>query len=94
MEKVTKLVETLKARLTRTPFKDAVASRPMSVGNQHLLVLSELSFGFGAGGGQGEGHGEEHGKGAGLGAGGGAKASPVAVVVAQGDEVRLEQVNG
>jgi uncharacterized spore protein YtfJ len=94
MEQVKKLLESIQGRLSGTAMKDAVASKPLTVGNQHVLVLSELSIGFGAGGGSGEGPGPDKGcaKGTGGGGGGGAKANPVAVVVVEQDKVRLEKI--
>jgi uncharacterized spore protein YtfJ len=80
-------------RLKTLARSNAVVSKPISVGNRHVLPLCELSLSFGGGGGTGEGleKGEQHdGQGTGGGAGGSAKAVPVAVVVVDGSDVRIE----
>lgn len=72
---------------------DIVATKPISVGDRHVLALCELSLSIGGGGGTGkELRGEENqdGEGTGGGVGGGAKATPVAVVVAEGNRVWVE----
>lgn len=72
---------------------NAVATDPISVGDRHVLALCELALNIGGGGGTGEelrNDEQENGKGVGGGVGGGAKATPVAVVVVEGDNVRIE----
>jgi len=91
MEQVKAMLDAIRRRLPGAAMKDLVASKPLSVSGQHVLVLSEFSIGFGAGGGSGDG-GKGTGKGTGGGGGGGAKASPVAVLVVEQGKVRLERV--
>jgi uncharacterized spore protein YtfJ len=71
---------------------NAVVGATLSVGDRHIIPLCEIGFAMSGGGGGGEGAGDngEVGKGIGMGGGGGAKTSPVAVIVVDGDKVRLE----
>lgn len=99
MEPLKKLIEQLTGRLKTLARGNAVVSKPISVADRHVLPLCELSFGFGGGGGIGEteedgADGAPKGKGMGGGAGGGAKVTPVAVLVADGDDLRLETLDG
>ena len=94
MEHVTNLIGLLSDRLKKAASANAVVAKPVSVGDRHIVPLCELSLSFGGGGGDAEGSakGRETGKGTGAGAGGGAKASPVAVLVVEGNDVRLEKI--
>jgi uncharacterized spore protein YtfJ len=92
MEQVTRLFEVVRAVLSRTALKDAVASRPISAGDQHVLVLSDVSVGLAAGGGSGSEPSKRHAAGTGGAGGGGAKARPVAVLVVENGEVRVEPI--
>lgn len=95
MKHVGEILEALSQQLRTLAQGNAVVAKPLSVGERHLIPLCQLSMGMGAGGGIGEGEADETagyagGKGVGGGAGGGAKVAPVAVVVIDGDDVRLE----
>lgn len=90
MEHVARLFEVVRAVLSRTALKDAVVSRPISAGDQHVLVLSDVSVGLAAGGGVGTDR--RHASGEGGGGGGGAKAKPVAVLIVEKGEIRVEPV--
>jgi len=95
MKHVTEILEALTGQLRSLARGNAVVAKPLSVGDRHLIPLCRLSMGMGAGGGIGEGEpdtgsGYQGGKGMGGGAGGGAKVAPVAVVVVEGDTVRVE----
>lgn len=94
MEHVKELIAILAERLRRLAASNAVVAKPISVGEQHVVPLCELGLSFGGGGGGGEGgaEGGAGGTGSGAAAGGGAKVSPVAVLIVEGDEVRLEKV--
>jgi len=92
MEGVRKILDVVRGRLSRAALKDVVVSKPISVGERHVLVLSEVSYGFGAGGGSGDEKGKKATSGTGVGGGGGAKASPVAVLVVDGGKVRVEKL--
>ncbi len=92
MEVIKKLLELVHERLFSAALKDAVVSKPLSAGDQHVLILSAVSVGFGAGGGEGENRGKGPAKGTGGGGGGGAKASPVAVLVVDQGKVRIESI--
>jgi uncharacterized spore protein YtfJ len=95
MKHVGEILESLSQQLRTLAQGNAVVAKPLVVGDRHLIPLCQLSMGMGAGGGIGEGDADEAagyagGKGVGGGAGGGAKVAPVAVVVVDGDDVRLE----
>ncbi len=92
MENVSKLMAVVRGVLTRTALKDAVASKPISAGDQHVLVLSDVSVGLGAGGGGGADSSKRKQTGTGAAGGGGAKAKPVAVVVVDRGEIRIDQI--
>ncbi len=94
MERIKELLEIVRARIPGAALKDAVVSKPLSAGDQHVLVLSEVSFAFagGAGGGEGSEAGKGPAKGSGSGVGAGSKASPVAVLVVEQGKVRLERI--
>jgi uncharacterized spore protein YtfJ len=92
MEGVKRILDVVRGKLSRTALKDVVVSKPISVAARHVVVLSEVSYGFGAGGGSGDEKGKRASRGSGVGGGGGAKASPVAVLVVDGDKVRVEKL--
>jgi uncharacterized spore protein YtfJ len=79
-------------RLKTMARSNAIASQPISIGNRHVLPLCKLKLSFGGGGGGSEGSSEEgqNNQGMGSGVGGSAKIVPVAVVVVDGDDVRIE----
>lgn len=82
------------ARLESLAQGSAVVAKPISVGDLHVVTLCELSLGFGGGGGGGETLTDDKGKvgGSGSGGGGGVSVSPLAVLVVEGREVRLESL--
>jgi len=88
------MFEAVTARLKGLVLKNAVVSKPISVGDRHVVTLCELSVGFGGFGGQGEGAEDGQGKGAGQGglAAGRAAACPVAVLVIDNGKVRIEHL--
>lgn len=74
---------------------NVVAAQPVSEDDRQVLPLCEFSLAFGGGGGSGE-HLEtddpsgSSGKGIGGGVGGSAKATPVAVIIADGDDISIK----
>lgn len=93
MENVKGIISLVGERLKSLAQGNVVATEPLSVGDRHVLALCELSLNFGGGGGAGEelpNDDARNGKGIGGGVGGGAKAAPVAVIVADGSDVRIE----
>jgi uncharacterized spore protein YtfJ len=94
MEHVTKLLEAVRGVLSRTALEDAVVSKPLSLGDQHVLVLSDVSVALGAGGGIGSDASKRMARGVGGGSGGAAKARPVAVLVVDKGEARIEPIGG
>lgn len=93
MEEIKKLFEGVRQRLSGAALKDSVVSKPLTAGERHVLVLSEVSVMLGGGGGTGEGaKAGKAAKGTGGGSGGMGKASPVAVLVLEQGKVRLEKI--
>jgi uncharacterized spore protein YtfJ len=90
MEHVTRLMAQVRSVLSRTALKDAVVSKPLAAGDQQLLVLSDIRLALGAGGGTGANAAKRMASGTGGGSGGAAKARPVAVLVVDKGEVRIE----
>lgn len=90
MEQVTRFMAVVKSVLSRTALKDAVVSRPLAAGDQQILVLSDVRVALGAGGGTGANAARRMASGTGGGSGGAAKARPVAVLVVDKGEVRIE----
>jgi len=94
MEQGKELVGRLRERLAKVAASNAVVAGPITVGDRHIVTLSELGLTFGGGSGRGEGGagGGPGGAGGGAGAAGGAKASPIAVVVIEDGRARLEKI--
>ncbi|MBU0553528.1 sporulation protein YtfJ [Myxococcota bacterium] len=94
MKHVTQLLNGLLDRLKALGARNAVVAPPISLGERHVVPLCEISLGLGGGGGQGEGapheHAEGYGKGTLMGGGGGVRTAPIAVLIIDGDEVRVE----
>ncbi|MEM6931267.1 MAG: spore germination protein GerW family protein [Myxococcota bacterium] len=87
------LLESVAPRLEALVGPNAVVGRVLSVDGRHVVPLVELSLSLGGAGGQGEGDDPDtglHGSGSGGAAGGGAKATPVAVLVVENGNIRLE----
>lgn len=95
MSKVKDMEEVVLESLERLISGNAVTARPISVGNRHVLTLCELSLGWGGASAEGEGgDAENRGRGIGGGGGGAAKAEPVAMIIIDNGEVRLEAFDG
>ena len=95
MEQIKNLLAALSQHFEELARANAVVAKPISMGERHVVPLCELGLAIGGAGGLGEGkasQGEPPPKGLGGGAGGGAKAAPIAVLVVDGDEVRLEKI--
>jgi uncharacterized spore protein YtfJ len=93
MRDVKGIVSLIGERLKTLAQSNTVVSKSLSVGDRHVLPLCELSLTFGGGGGTSEGLSDtdqQNGQGAGGGVGGSAKATPVAVVIVDGRDVRIE----
>jgi uncharacterized spore protein YtfJ len=86
------MLDVVRGRVSPAALKDVVVSKPISVGERHVVVLSAVSYGFGAGGGAGDDGGKRAARGSGGGGGGGARSRPVAAVVVEGGKVRLERL--
>lgn len=93
MNDIKNLVAAIGERLKQLAQSNAVVSKPISYGDRHVLPLCQLSLAFGSGGGSQDDENnreKSNGKNAGSGTGGSAKATPVAVVVVDGQDVRIE----
>lgn len=97
MDRINEMFKSLLEKMTSLAKDNVVTSKPISVGDRHVLPLCEFRMGYGGGGGFGEGtidtdtlkkpglaNGEGHG------AGGGARITPVATIVVDGDDIRIE----
>jgi uncharacterized spore protein YtfJ len=95
MKETDRLFQSVAPKLEALVRSNAVLGPTTTVGTRHAIPLVELSLGLGGGGGVGEGDDPKtgiHGKGHGGGAAGGAKVTPVAVLVVDGANVRLESL--
>jgi uncharacterized spore protein YtfJ len=96
MEHIKNLFVALGRHFEELARANAVVAKPISMGERHVVPLCELGLAFGGGGGLGElkapSEGEPPPTGLGGGAGGGAKAAPIAVLVVDGNKVRLEKI--
>ncbi len=92
MDALNELLNAFTERFTSLAKRNAVVAKPISIGDRHVLPLCELGLGMGAGMGQGQSTEGDQGKGSGGGGGGGAKVTPVAVLVIDGNTVRLEKL--
>jgi uncharacterized spore protein YtfJ len=96
MNDVKGIISMISQRLKKLAQGNAVVSQPISFGDRHVLPLCELKLGFGGGGGTGEDMGDDQnygGQGTGGGTGGTAKATPIAVIVVDGQNVRIESLD-
>jgi uncharacterized spore protein YtfJ len=88
------LLTAVSTRLKALAKSNAVVARTISVGDRHVLPLCELAVGFGGGGGDAQGgHGPASGKGSGGVGAGMARAAPVAVIIVEGGQVRIESLD-
>jgi uncharacterized spore protein YtfJ len=100
MEGSAKLVSSLMEKLTRLARDSAVVAQPIAVDGRYVVPLCEIGLGYGGGGGGGETETRKAGSkdapvranGSGMGGGGGASVRPLAVLVIDGDDVRLESL--
>ncbi len=96
MDQIKQLFEALSRHFSTVAQANAVVAKPVSVGDRHVVPLCELSLAFGAVGGTGElqsADADDPPAGIGGGAVGAAKAKPIAILVLEGDEVRLEKMS-
>lgn len=95
MNDVKGIISMISERLKKIAQSNAVVTKPVSFGDHHVLPMCELKLGFAGGGATGEdrGGGEQSGgQGTGGVAGGSAKATPIAVIVVDGQNVRIESL--
>jgi uncharacterized spore protein YtfJ len=96
MQVARELVQTITARLTGLAKENAVVSTPITVDGRYVVPICRIGLGYGGGGGGGEQIGEsgsvDDSAGSGMGGGGGVGVKPVAVLVVDGDEVRMESL--
>jgi uncharacterized spore protein YtfJ len=92
MMDVEKLFSTAVNEIERMLNSKTVVGDPITVGDNTLIPLISVGFGFGVGGGEGTDPGKCAGVGGGTGGGGGVK--PVALIVINKDSVRVEPIKG
>ena len=96
MGQIKQLFAALSTHFAKMAKANAAVAKPVSVGDRHVVPLCELSLAFGGVGGTGELRSEPSGDspaGIGGGAVGAAKAKPIAILVLEGGEIRLEQMH-
>jgi uncharacterized spore protein YtfJ len=95
MDQIKQLFEALSRHFSTMAKANAAVAKPVSVGDRHVVPLCELSLAFGGVGGTGELQSDDVDDppaGIGGGAVGAAKAKPIALLVLEGDKVRLEKM--
>lgn len=90
MQNIESLFDKTVAEIERMLNSKTVVGDPITVENATLIPLINVGFGFGVGSGEGTEAPKTSGSGGGTGGGGGVK--PVALVVVQDGEVRVEAV--
>ena len=90
MEMIEPLFKTAIEEVERMLNSKTVVGEPITSGDNTIIPLVSVGFGFGACGGQGKESTKGEGGAGGTGAGGGVK--PVAVLIVNKDGVRMEQV--
>lgn len=92
LKDIERLFESIAPKLEELVKSNAVVGQAISMEGRHAVPLVELSLSLGGGGGGGNGGDTTagaHGRGQGGGAGGGVRAAPVAVIVVEGNRVRI-----
>jgi uncharacterized spore protein YtfJ len=90
MEDVGKLFDRAVGEIERMLNTKTVVGEPIKIEGTTLIPLVSVGFGFGVGGGEGSEPQKGAGQGGGTGGGGGVK--PVALVIINGDQVRVEPI--
>jgi len=80
-------LETIVSHLEKMVSTKTIVGDPIASGNTTIIPILTASFGFGSGGG--EGNDPSHGAGKGSGGGAGAKLAPTALIIVQGDDVKV-----
>ncbi|MCD6205677.1 MAG: sporulation protein [Candidatus Marinimicrobia bacterium] len=84
---VENLLDTLLGKLKELVDSETVVGKPIQAGKTTVIPVTKISFGFGAGGGTSKGDDNS-----GTGTGGGAIIEPVAVIMIEGDKVRVHSL--
>ena len=90
MEDIGGLFDKTVGEIERMLNTKTVVGEPIKIENTTLIPLISVGFGFGVGGGEGTEPQKGSGQGGGTGGGGGVK--PVALVIVDDDEVRVEPI--
>lgn len=94
MDVVENLVKATLGEIEKVLSTKTVVGEPMAVEGATLVPLVCAGFGFGTAGGEGRGEAKQKGEGGGGGTGGGAWVKPVAMVIIDGQGVRVEPIRG
>ncbi|MDD4924390.1 MAG: spore germination protein GerW family protein [Dehalococcoidales bacterium] len=92
MDDLESLVKTTMGEIERLVNTRTLVGDPIVVGDNTLIPLISVGFGFGAGSNSGISTTKQKGEMSGAGSGGGAGIKPVAVIVINKDEVKVEPV--
>jgi uncharacterized spore protein YtfJ len=90
MEDIGSLFDKTVGEIERMLNTKTVVGEPIKIENTTLIPLISVGFGFGVGGGEGTEPQKGSGQGGGTGGGGGVK--PVALVIVDDNEVRVEPI--
>ena len=90
MENLEKILKATLGEIEKILSTKGVVGEPITIGDNTIVPLSSIGFGFGAGAGGGKEAGKEERAGEGGGSGGGGGIKPVAVVIINADGARVE----
>ncbi|MCK4716414.1 MAG: sporulation protein [Candidatus Marinimicrobia bacterium] len=84
---VENLIDTLLGKLKDLVDSETVIGKPIQAGKSTVIPVTKISFGFAAGGGK-----SKDDKDRGTGTGGGAIIEPVAIIIIEDDNVRVQSL--
>jgi len=92
MEDLERLIKTTMGEIEKLVNTKTLVGDPIVIGDNTLIPLISVGFGFGAGSNSGISTAKEKGEMSGAGSGGGAGVKPIAVIVVNKQEVKVEPI--
>jgi uncharacterized spore protein YtfJ len=92
MEDLERLIKTTMGEIEKLVNTKTLVGEPIVIGDNTLIPLISVGFGFGAGSNSGISTAKEKGEMSGAGSGGGAGVKPIAVIVVNKQEVKVEPI--
>ena len=92
MDDLERLIKTTMGEIEKLVNSKTLVGDPIVVGDNTMIPLISVGFGFGAGSNTGTSSAKEKGEIAGAGSGGGAGIKPVAVIIVNKQDVKVEPV--